>query len=237
MLNFVLARGWTDHDNFSSKLAKRIVNNRPRSAGELIRAINTFQGSFFKLNNVPKKRFIENFPVREIIEILGDYIEIGPITFLDVFPETANIIIDEGKKLVSKLDVDESLIQDAIRDSLREKNATNPIERGHDSVLEVADHEHFSLEVKGIYRAFAGVVKGYGSVRGKTVKWKDIAYQVMRAYNRTQPDHILLVLSKDPSDSVVSELIQYGKSVINPNLVILCDPVTLARFLKARNSI
>ena len=84
-------------------------------------------------------------------------------------------------------------------------------------------------------RTFAAVVKGYKSIRGKSVTWEDIAHQIVKAYNRTNPDHILLVLAKNPSDSLISEFIQYGKSIGKPNLVILCEPVCLAMFLKARH--
>lgn len=239
ILNFVLARGWTDYDNFSSKLAFRIARARPRSTSELIDTVKAFSSPFFKLNDVDREKFAENFPTQEILAALDKYAEIGPITFLDIFTEANNVSIDEGKKLVSKLeDIFERVIQNTIRDSLREKNATNPYERKHDSALEPgADHEHFSLEVKGILRTFAGIVKGYKSVKGKTVIWEDVAHQITKAYNRTNPDHILLVLAKNPADSVASELIQYGKSVGNPDLVVICDPVNLVRFLKARGVI
>jgi len=155
-----------------------------------------------------------------------------------VFNETSRVGFDEAKKLVEKLTgLDERVIQNAIRDSLREKNATNPVERKHDSPLEVADHEHFSLRVKGAHLSFAGVVKGYKSVSGATVTWEDIAHQVMKAFQRTKPDHILLVLAKNPADSVVSEATEYGRSVGSVGLVIVCDPLNLARFLRARNTI
>jgi hypothetical protein len=237
VLNFILEKGWTDYDNFSSRLARAILSRKPQSTGEIIEVIATVRASFFTLNDVPKTKFIENFPISDVVEVLSDFIETEPLTFLDVFPETAGITIEEGKGLVSKLDIDESLIQGALRDSIREKNATNQTERGHDSPLEIAEPEHFWLQVKGVYWTFVGVVKGYNSLKGKTVKMGGIAHQVMRAYNRTRPDYVLLVLAKNPSDSVVSELTEYGETVGNPHLVILCDPVTLARFLRARKVI
>jgi hypothetical protein len=237
LLNFVLARGWTNYDNFSTNLARRIISSKSRTVSGIVKAIDAFHSPFFRLNGISKKRFIENFPVQELVEILGNT-EVSPITFLDVFPETSRIDMAEGKKSVSKLNIEESVIQNAIRDSLREKNATNAIERGHDSVLEVADHEHFSLDVKGSHRSFAGVVKGYRSLGGaKTVNWEKIAHQVVRAHNRTHPDHVLLVLAKAPADSVISELQQYADSIDKPTLMVLCDPVTLGRFLRARGII
>ena len=188
------------------------------------------------MNNIEKSQFVEILPIDEILSLFGKYVEISPITFADVFSETNNVSIDEGKKLVSNLaNVPEHTIQEALLDSLREKNATNCRGRTKDTVLEVADLEHFSLEVKSTPRTFAVVAKGYDSVKGKTTTWEDIAHQVIRAYNRTNPDHILIVLAKNPTDSVVSELVQYGKSVGNENLAVIADPLTVVRFLKARN--
>lgn len=237
VLNFILQRGWIDYDNFSTKIAKRIVSAKPGSAAEVLKIVDSFPSSFFELNHVARARFIDNFPVSEVVDVLGEFQESQPLTFLDVFPETAGVTVDEGKNLISRLNIDESIIQGAIRDSLRERNATNPIERGHDSALEVAEPEHFWLRVNGVFWTFAGIVKGYNSLSGKTVKLKTIANQVIRAYNRTRPDYVLLVLAKNPSDSIISELVEFGKSVGKPHLLILCDPVSLARFLRARGLI
>lgn len=219
-------------------MAHNIAKIRPCSRNELIEVINSFQSSFFTLNNVKRDQFIEILPLDEILGLFEKYVEMGPITFSDVFSETNNVSIDEGKKLVSTLaSVPEATIQGALLDSLREKNATNCRGRTKDTVLEVADLEHFSLGVKGTQRTFAVVAKGYNSVKGKTITWEDIAHQVTKAYNRTNPDHILMVLAKNPTDSVVSELVQYGKSVGNENLAVIADPLTVVRFLRARNEI
>ncbi len=189
------------------------------------------------MNNIKRKQFVEILPIDEILNLFGKYVEMSPITFSDVFSETSNVSIDEGKRLISSLEnVPEATIQGALLDSLREKNATNCRGRTKDTVLEVADLEHFSLDVKGTPRTFAVVAKGYNSVKGgKTITWEKIAHQVIRAYNRTNPDHILIVLAKNLTDSVVSELVQYGKSVGNENLAIIADPLTVVRFLRARN--
>lgn len=238
MLNLVLSRGWTDYDDFSSELAFCISKTRPRSRNELIEIIGSFQCPFFTLNKIKKSEFVEIFPIDEIFHLLDKYVEISPITFLDVFTETNNVSVNEGRKSISCLaSVKERTIQEALVDSLREKNATNCIGRTKDTVLEVADLEHFSLETKGIPRTFTVVAKGYNSVSGKTITWGNIAHQITKAYNRTNPDHILIVMAKNPADSVTSELVQYSKTVGNENLVIIADPLTLARFLKARNLI
>jgi hypothetical protein len=234
----ILSRGWTDYDNFSAELASRIIEAEPASKKQLIGIIRSFRSPFFSLNNIDVNDFIKIFPVNETLNLLDKHAQIGPLTFIDVFPETTKVSIDQGKGYVKNLaKIDESVIQGALVDSLREKNATNCRGRGKDTVLEVADLEHFSLNVIEVPRTFATVAKGYKSVSGKTITWEDVAHQVIRAYNRTTPDHILLVLAKEPADSVISELVQYGKSIRNENLVVMADPLTLVRFLKARNVI
>jgi len=236
ILNFILARGWTDYDNFSSKLSIQIVRRRPKNRSELINILNSFKTPFFKLNQLNKSLFIENFPVDEILYLLQSQIDLKPLTFIDVFKGTDTISIDTGKLLVPMLkDIDERTIQDTLQNALRDINATNATERQHDSVLEVADREHFSVIVNGVTKSFALIVKGYKSIKTKTVTAEGVMHQITRAYNRTYPDHLLLVLAKNPSDSLLSELVQYGKSIGNEHLVILCDPVNLARFLKYRN--
>jgi len=237
-LNFILARGWLDYDNFSSKLAGQILSDRPRSEKEIANTIQNIQTSFFDLNRVSVEEFVKNFPVDEIVGIVEKLIKTEPVTFIDVFPETSEVSSRDAKMAKSRLaDTPERSIQDALVDSLREKNATNLRERTHDTVLEVADLEHFGLRVNGAFRSFACVVKGYDSIKGKTVTLKDIAHQVMKAYNRTAPDHVILVLAKDLTDSVTSEAVLYGTRVGNPNLVVVCDPVTLTRFLLSRKLI
>lgn len=163
---------------------------------------------------------------------------VTPLTFVDIFSETTITPIVEGKALVPQLEkVPERLIQSALLDSLREKNATNPHERRRDTPLEVADLEHFTLPVKRRFSSFACVVKGFKSIPHLTVTWKDISHQITKAYQGTLPDYILLVLAKDPVDGLITALTNYAESVGSPNLIIMCDPINLARFLQARRAI
>jgi len=200
--------------------------------------LDSYRGSFFKENGITTKQFVDNIPFEQILNVIEQKSEVEPLTFNDVFEEVKNIDVDLGKSLVSKLkDVEERIIQDTIQDSLRELNATNQTERSHDSVLEVADREHFSLILDGDVKSFGLVVKGYKSIKTKTVTYQSIIHQITRVYNRTKPDYILVVLAKNPEDSLISELVEYGKSVGNEYLVVLCDPVNLARFLKARHKL
>ncbi len=80
------------------------------------------------------------------------------------------------------------------------------------------------------------MVKGSKSLSG-SITWEKIAYQVLKVYNRTKPQHVIIVLARNLADSVTSELVMYGKTVGNENLAVLCDPVDLSRFLKARKII
>lgn len=238
ILNFVLSRGWTDYDNFSSNLTKQILRINPSSEKDIRKILRKTKGAFFRLNDIDKDRFIEAFPSKEIIRVFQEQIPTTPLTFVDVFQETTVISISEGRRLVSLLEkLPERTIQDALLDSLREKNATNPHERQRDTVLEIADLEHFVLSVKNRHPSFACVVKGYKSISRKTVTWKDISHQITKAYQGTFPDYLLVVLAKDPADGLITRLTNYAKSVGNPNLIVMCDPVNLVRFLRARKVI
>lgn len=238
ILNFVLSRGWIDYDNFSSNLTKQILRTNPSSEKDIGEILRKKKGAFFRLNNINKGRFIEAFPSKEIIQIIQAQIPTTPLTFVDVFQETTDVSISEGRRLVSLLErLPERTIQDALLDSLREKNATNPHERQGDTVLEIADLEHFILSVKNRHFSFACVVKGYKSLSRKTVTWKDISHQITKAYQGTFPDYLLVVLAKDPADGLISKMVNYGKSVGNSNLIVLCDPINLGRFLHARKVI
>ena len=235
VLDFVLSRNWTDYDDFSSRLSKQILANKPSSEKELADLLRKTNGAFFSLNPINKERFIDSFPAKEIIEVLREQVEIRPLTFADIFQETNLTSISEGKKLVSSLaNMPERIIQEVLLDTLREKNATNSHERGFDTVLEIADLEHFTLCIKNKPFSFACVVKGYKSISSKTVTWKDISHQITKAYQGTFPDYLIIVLAKNPSDGLITHLTNYSKSVDNPYLTIMCDPVNLSRFLHSR---
>ena len=239
VLNLILERSWKDYDNFSSSISCEIIKKAPHSKDALIKVIESFQSpSFYDLNKISVNTFVKIFPKEEILSSLSKYAQAEPLTFVDVFPETSSISVAEGKQAIKSLsNLAEDKIQETLVDSLREKNATNCRSRSKDTVLEVSDLEHFLLYVKNTPLTFAGVVKGYKSIGHKSITWEDISHQVTKAYNRTNPDHVLLVLAKNPADSVTSELVQYSKSVKNPNLIILCDPLEIARFLRARGII
>jgi len=237
VLNRIQSRYWKDYDNFSSKLSCHIIKSDPRSKNELIASIKSFESPFYSLNEINTDILVGILPLDDVLDLLSKYREVGPLTFSDVFEETSLVTVEEGKKSVAGLaTLPEEKIQETLVDSLREKNATNCRSRGKDTVLEVADLEHFLVQVKGTPTTFSCVAKGSKSLGG-TINWEKIAHQVTKAYNRTHPQHVLVVLARNLADSVTSELVEYSKSVGNENLVVVCDPVELARFLKARKII
>jgi len=160
------------------------------------------------------------------------------VTFPQIFPEIKKVSKEKAEQLLSKLEtLPERKIQDAFRDALREKGANRITERKHDSSLEVADVEDFVLRIGQEQFSFAIIVKGYKSVRGSRVRYEDIAHQLMRAYQRTEPNHVILALAKYPADGVVSDLVRYGETIGNRDLVILVEPVDLTKFLHVKRII
>jgi hypothetical protein len=154
------------------------------------------------------------------------------LSFSELFPEIREVDNLKAETLLPKLEsLDERKIQDALRDSLREKGATNMVQRKSDSSLEVCDLEDFILRISERDTSFTSVVKGYKSVKHSKIGLGDVAHQIMKAFNGTFPDYILLVLGKPPVDGVITNLARYGESVGNRHLVILVDPIDLARFL------
>lgn len=254
VLEYILSNDWKDHNNFARTLSEKILRLKPLDKENLQSTLLKFVHPFFSFNNVSRKEFVERFPTDAIVHRMLDLPDsakteikiVTPkqtgtkksnITLDEVFPEIENIDIETGKSLVNSLDIYERTIQNALRDVLREKKATNIFERKSDSSLEIADIEDFTLRIKRKAVSFSAVVKGYKSVGKKpTIVFEDIAHQVFKA-NDTHPDHILLILAKPLGDSVVSNLVKYGEDCGNRNLVITMDPVNLARFLRVRGII
>jgi hypothetical protein len=73
--------------------------------------------------------------------------------------------------------------------------------------------------------------EGIQSVNHPKIGLGDISHQIMKAFNGTFPNYVLLVLAKQLVDGVITGLVRYGESVGNRDLVILADPIDLARFL------
>ena len=253
LLEYILSNEWKDHNNFARTISEKILRAKPVNKSSLEKTLRRFSHPFFSFNKVSKKEFIERFPTdavihrminipkpleQEIILISTEQkrIKKSKVTFEEIFPEVKQVDIETARFLVKSLDLKERVIQDALREALREKGATNMVERKSDSSLEIADIEDFTLGIKGKSVSFSSVVKGYRSVSTAKISFEDIAHQVLKAYD-THPDHIILILAKPVTDGLITRLVKYGIDCGNRNLVILVDQVNLARFLGARGVI
>ena len=254
ILDCILSNDWKDYQGFARNLSEKILRKKPKTEKELLTLVEGFPHAFYSFNKLSKVRFLQTFPQGKIIERLSDMPEEKtavenvfishqtkpikePITCSQIFPEIDNCSFEEGQKLVAKLDLPERTIQDTVRIALRERGATNMVERKSDTSLEVADLEDFSLKIDEQWRSFVSVIKGFNSLPKSRVRWVDIIHQITKGYQATQSDYVLLVLSKDTVDGLITQLVTYGESVGNRNLVILMDTVNLARFLRVRNVI
>jgi len=254
LLEYILSNKWEDYEDFARELSERIIGKSPKTEKDLLQCVKSFSHPFYCFNEVDKNRFVNRLPLKKIIKRLSNLpiqekltqppeivvisekpkIELPPFTPSQILPEIETVTIAEAKQLIAKINLPERIIQDELRDALREKGATNITERKSDTSLEVADLEDFSLKIGRKWYSFTSVVKGYNSLPKKLVRWEDIAHQVTKAYQGTKPDYILLVLAKDLVDGVISQFVEYGKTVGKRNLIILIEPINLARFLHAR---
>lgn len=256
LLEYILSNKWEDYEDFARELSERILVKYPNDEKDLLQCIKGFSHPFYSFNDVSKDRFLNRFPFKKIIRRLSTFpkqekmaqtagtvipekrkIELSPLTPSQILPEIETVAIAKASLLIDKIDLPERIIQDALRNALRERGATNITGRKSDSSLEVADLEDFSLKIGKDWHSFTSVVKGYKSLSHKLVRWEDIAHQVTKAYQATEPDYILLVLAKDPVDGVISQFVEYGQTVGKRNLILLVDPINLARFLHARKLI
>jgi len=255
VLEYILSNQWKDFQNFARNISERILKARPVDASGIIRTLKRMSHPFFSFNDITKKEFIDRFPTDAVVhrienmpkltEVKQKLIVVSPqtqrkrkvsVTFSQIFPEISEVELDTARSLIDSLDMPERVLQDAMRDALREKGATNMVERKSDTVLEVADLEDFRLDVENRSYSFTSVVKGYNSIRYAKISFEDIAHQIIKA-NDTNPDHILLVLAKPLKDGVITRLVKYGKDCGNRDLVIVVDQIDLARFLRVRGII
>ena len=235
MLDFIQRHRWKDRDDFSLRFTDRVfelVHVGYLSYSGVRQATKT-RTNFFIVNHLKRERFCASFlmELRPYLEEIGVATEPEALSFGDIFPEIRSVPLTEAETLLPKLDMQERRIQDALRSALRAKRATNMVRRKSDSALEVADLEDFTVEIGGRKLSFTCVVKGYNSV-GSKVRLEDIMHQIVKAFNGTFPDYILLVLAKEPVDAVVTNLVKYGESIGNRNLFIIADPIETARFLR-----
>ena len=254
ILDFILSNDWKDYEGFARKLSERILRQKPKTEKDLLISVESLKHPFYSFNTINKSRFLQNLPQKLILERLKDIPEEKiifekvvvtqkvkptkiPMTCSKIFPELEKYSFEDGLNLIKNLNVPERLIQNTMRMALRERGATNMVERKSDTSLEVADLEDFSLKIDGKWHSFVSVIKGFDSLTKARVRWVDVIHQITKGYQGTHPDYVLLVLAKDTVDGLITQLVTYGETVGNRNLIILMDTVNLARFLRVRNVI
>lgn len=232
ILNHIVTHNWTNYDNFAEKFVERIISSFQAGEHDLQKIILKTPFTFFRLNSISKDSFLTANIVQKIEEI---YRRESPVIldFGMIFPEIKKISDEEAKTLITKIDISEHKIQNTLREALRSKGASPIPRRGKDSPLEVADIEHFKIQIANKTLTFVVIVKGHESIKSSRLSWQDISHQVTRPYFATQPDHILILTAKEPKDGVITYLTQFGQSVGKPNLVIFVTPTDLAKFLRA----
>lgn len=238
VLNYIQNHDWVNYDGFADDFTDEILDQFEKENFDLEKILDKTKASFLQLNKVKKDLFLNDTFVNSILKSWHKAIKYSVpfCRFTDIFPELVVISDLQARSLLDKLDMSETIIQNGIRDALREKGATPIAQRTADSPLEVAEPEHFNLKIKGIDFGFAAVVKGYNSITDKKVSWKNTGFQITRAY-RTHPDYILFISAKEPVDGFVTDFTTYGSDVGNPNLVIFVPPMDLVKFLKWRQII
>lgn len=255
LLEYILSNRWKDYEGFARSLSERITLKTPKTESQVVKCIKDFPHPFYSFNSINKNLFLQRFPTKRILDrmeylfeeqiadektmVTAEVVKSQPILIspTQLLPDIEKTTIEEAKQLLPKLNVKERIIQDTLRTALRERGASRITERKSDTSLEIADLEDFSLEIGSKWLSFVSIVKGYASLKKKRVRWEDIAHQITKGYQGTVPNYVLLVLAKDPVDGLITQLINYGKTVGNRNLVILIDPLNLARFLHARKII
>lgn len=227
--------GLINYDNFTESFVDAIIDQFQTENFDLDHVLNKAKGSFLRLNRIEAEQFLSENLRRDIFKSWNQaqHYSVPPLSLQDLFPTI--IAISDKQAQATDLDIDESIIQNEFRHAFRELGGAPIARRGKDSALEVADIEHFRLKIKSLPYSFAVVVKGYNSI-GPKINTEAVMHQVTKAF-RTRPDYILLVSAKEPVDSFVSELVDYSKSVYNPNLIIFVPPLDLAKFLILRKTI
>ncbi len=235
VLNYIYNRNWVNYDDFANRFTDDTLEEFNNGNFELEKVLKP-NSSFFRLNSITKDKFLAgNLPEKLLESWRKGTANFLPIlTFTDIFPEVASVLDSRVKEKVERLDVPEDRIQEVLRDALRERGASPIPRRSKDTVLEIADLEHFYLEIKGRRFSFSAIVKGYKSLY--KLNWESISHQITKAY-QTRPNYLLLLSAREPVDGVITLMTDYGKSVGNNNLIIFIPPMDLAKFLKWRGII
>lgn len=163
ILEYIQKNNWKDYDHFSRLLSETILKNKKNHETALNKSLQKFNHPFYSFNGIKKKQFLDKFPFRSIVNRLNNlpkyesHIQVVVqthkeitkkpkkpfFTFADIFPEINEIDMEHAHSLISHLDISERIIQDVLREALREKRASNILPRNADTPLEIADIEHF----------------------------------------------------------------------------------------------
>jgi hypothetical protein len=237
--DFLNSNKWKDVDdfslNFSDGLYETLLESE-LSLGNLSKILEKTKTTFFQLNKISKKQFANTLLSdigRKLIKIAGESCASVTISQYEIFPKMKSVSDSKAKKHLKDMQGTEKFLQDSLRRILREEGGTPIPQRKEDTAQEVADIEIFKTRLRNRMFRFAIVVKGYKSVSGKTLTWKDVAHQVMRAYQRGRPDHVILASGKDPVDGLITNLEEYAQSTKRPNLVIFIPPLDFTKILLA----
>jgi len=239
MLDFLHRNDLADYDDFSIALVNKLLQAKDipsMSVPQVLRLMEGLNTLFFRVNGISRKWFAQLFCLEmgpTVTPKLGGLRRLNDIALQDIFPEMEAVTEEAATRKECEIQCEERKIQTAIRKVLRHKHAQPIPRRNADTPLEVADIEIFRMRVSNRWLRFAIVVKGYRSSPGKTLKWKDVAHQVARAYQRGSPDYVLLFAGKDPADGLVTSLEEYSSSVGRRGLVIFVPPIDLVRLLIA----
>jgi hypothetical protein len=235
VLNHIFSNGWVNYDSFADNFADSIFRHFGSGSFDLGECLEGYSSAFLRLNSITRDRFLSQDFSARISEAWGKAVAEQPpiILVTDVFPELLGIPDKELKESAAKLDVPEDKIQQSLRDALREKGASPIPNRGKDSALEIADLEHFYMDVKGQRYSFSAVVKGFRSISASRLNWESISYQMTKAYE-TKPDYIFVLSAKEPVDGVITRMVEYGDSVGNKHLIIFAPPIDVAKLLRWR---
>lgn len=239
VLEFINNNCWKDLDDFSLRLTDHISKDSSQSKlspETLLKTLKKIKTIFFVANKVSKPRFaallysdigarLEEITVSDL-----SYIELPKI-----FPKIQSVTDKHAKRFIKMIEGDEKFLRDSLVEILRNQGATPIPLRGKDTAQEVADIELFRINLSGNFFKFAVVIKGFKSVKGKTLTWKDISHQVTRANQRGNPDYILLISAKEPSDGLITNLDEYSQSVGKPELMVLIPPLDLTKILLSYN--
>ena len=233
---------YRDDDDYVSRISSIYYQclHEERDLEWFLSKVLKIKTNFFKLNKIKKLKYLQKLfkhLMKYQITTPEDK-KHSPLTIYDIFPDIHKIGDSEIANVVEKLpEIFESVIQNELRKALREKDASPIPRRGKDSALEVADIEHFYLNIKGVAFSFAIVVKGYKSIRKNKFNWKDVSYQISKAHNRTQSDYVIFVSAVEPVDGVISEMRLEGAIRGNAYLIIFMTPLDLTKFLRWRKII